>query len=87
MLDELLAPLLLGYQIFSFFDSLDIVCRDRLTLLEPEYCPTSLPVRIARGSISGQLAPVLIQNTQVLHQALDPYRTRVNPNMKRPTLS
>ena len=31
----------------------------QLTLLEPEYCPTSFPVRIARGSVSGQLAPVL----------------------------
>ena len=28
---------------FSFFDSLDGVCRDRLTLLESEYCPTSFP--------------------------------------------
>ena len=34
--------------------------RNQLALLESEYCPTSLPVCIVRGSISGQLAPVLI---------------------------
>ena len=49
----------------------------QLTLLELGYCPTSFPVRIARGSVSGQLAPVLIWNTQVLYQASGPYRTRV----------
>ena len=28
---------------FSFFESLDGVCRSQLTLLESEYCPTSFP--------------------------------------------
>ena len=34
---------------FSFFDSLDGVCRIWLTLLESEYCPTSLPTRTPEG--------------------------------------
>ena len=59
-LDESLAPLLLDPLGLQFLDSLDGVCRNRLTLLEPEHCPTSLPVRIPQGSVLGQLAPVLI---------------------------
>ena len=45
------------------------LCRNRLTLLEPEYCPTSLHVRIARGSVSSWLAPVLLWSAQFLNQA------------------
>ena len=48
---------------FSFFDSLTEVCRRRLTLLEPEYCPTSLLVHIAQGSVSSWLAPVLLSSS------------------------
>ena len=77
VLDELLAP--------PFFDLWDPQflwltrrsLQSQLTLLEPEYCPTSLPVRIAQGSVSGQLAPVLIWNTQVLYQTSGPYRMKV----------
>ena len=36
---------------FSFSDSFDEVCRDGLTLLEPEYCPTSLPTVSRKGSV------------------------------------
>ena len=44
---------------FSFFDSLDGVCRSRLTLLESEYCPTSFPTRTPEGPGISRLAPVL----------------------------
>ena len=55
--------------VFSFFDSLTGVCRKWLTLPEPEYCPTSLPVRIPQGPVSSWLAPVLLWSTQFLYQA------------------
>ena len=77
VLDKLLTPLLLDLLSLQFPLLARRSLQSWLTLLEPEYCPTSLPVRIARGSISGQLAPVLIWDTQVLYQASGPYRTRV----------
>ena len=40
----------------------------RLTLLEPEYCPTSLPVRISWGFVWSWLAPVLLRNSQCLYK-------------------
>ena len=78
VIDELLAPLLLDLLGLQFLDSLDGVCRIGSPYYSrAEYCPTSLPVCIAQGSVSGQLAPVLIWDTQVLYQASGPYRTRV----------
>ena len=77
VLDELLAPPLLDLRNLQFLWLTRRSLQSRLTLLEPEYCPTSLPVCIAQGSISGQLAPVLIWNTQVLYKASGLYRTRV----------
>ena len=44
---------------FSFFNSLDGVCRSRLTLLESECCPTSFPTRTPEGPGISRLAPVL----------------------------
>ena len=43
LLLDSLSPSLFLWTGFSFFDSLDGVCRSRLTLLESEYCPTSVP--------------------------------------------
>ena len=40
---------LFSWTSFSFFDSLDGVCRSRLTLLESEYCPTSFPTHTPKG--------------------------------------
>ena len=61
---------------FSFSDSLVRVCRRWLTLLEPECFPTSLPVRIARGSVSSWLAPVLL-SSYIKLQHLYPTRVRI----------
>ena len=77
VLGELLTPLLLDLLSHQFPWLARRSLQSQLTLLEPEYCPTSLPVRIAQGSVSVQLAPVLIWNTQVLYQASGPYRMRV----------
>ena len=60
MLDKLLAPPLLDLLNLQFLWLTRRSLQSQLTLLEPEYCLTSLPVRIAQGSVSGQLAPVLI---------------------------
>ena len=73
VLDGPLAPPSLDLWDPQFFGLTRWSLQSWLTLLEPKYCPTSLPVRIAQGPVSGQLAPVLIQNTEVLYQALGPY--------------
>ena len=54
---------------YSFFDSLDGVCRSRLTLLESEYCPTSFPT--VNMKVPYRLAsPGPKEDTQVLYQVL-----------------
>ena len=67
---------------FSFFDSLDGVCRSQLTLLESEYCPTSLPTRNPEGIRYKSASPGPKGEAQVLYQAREWY-TRRNPILCR----
>ena len=61
---------------FSFFDSLDRVCRDWLTLFESEYCPTSLPTRTPEGIRYKSASPGPKSEAQVLYQAREQYTKR-----------
>ena len=69
---------------FSLFDSLDRVCRGRLTLLESEYCPTSFPTIHPKVPYKWA-SPGPKQNSQFLYQAWELYtrRSRIPPLAKQ----